>query len=209
MKNFKILLYYNNNIKISNYFLKKVKLSIFKDKAIVLKSLKRWEKDMIYTLFSFEYWKIRVNKKYSKTEKNIDLWYIINFEIHTKEKRDIHKISNIKIKSEFDTIKNSNFEVIENYLKILTKIYTNLPDWLPNKEVFWVIEEINNLEKISKQKLILAHLKIKTLFWELNLEHKNIKISKILKFIHNSKIKDIFRLSGIWEDLESILSELL
>lgn len=184
-------------------------MSIFKDKAVVLKTLKRGDKEMIYTLFSFEYWKIRANKKYSKTEKNIDLWYIINFEIHTKQKRDIHKIGNIRIKSEFDTFKNSSFEVIEAYLKILTKIYNSLPEWIPNKEIFSVIEEINIYEKITKQKLILAHLKIKTLIWELDLEHKTEKISKILKFISFSKITDIFRLSGVWEDLEKELNNLI
>ncbi len=177
-------------------------MSIFKDKAIVLKTDKLGDKDMIYTLFSYEYWKIRVNKRFSKKEKNIDLGYIIHFEIHTKEKRDIHKISNIKIKWEFDILKNHKFEIIEKYLQILTQVYKNLPDWLPNFDIFSILEEINNHKNITKTKLILALLKIKSLLWDLDLEHRDKKISKILKFVHNSKIKDIFRLTWIDENLE-------
>jgi hypothetical protein len=47
------------------------------------------------------------------------LGYIVNFEIHTKEDRGIHKISNIKIKSEFNIDKDKNFCELEAYLEIL------------------------------------------------------------------------------------------
>ena len=56
-------------------------MSVFKDKAIVLKVDKIAEKDLLYTIFSYDYWKLKVSKKFSKKEKNIDLGYIINFEI--------------------------------------------------------------------------------------------------------------------------------
>ena len=72
-------------------------MSVFKDKAIVLKVDKIAEKDLLYTIFSCDYWKLKVSKKFSKKEKNIDLGYIINFEIITKENVSIHKIKNVKI----------------------------------------------------------------------------------------------------------------
>ncbi|MDF1682906.1 MAG: recombination protein O N-terminal domain-containing protein [Patescibacteria group bacterium] len=48
-------------------------MSVFKDEAIVLKIEKIRDKELLYTLFTKTYGKIRANKKYSKTEKSIDL----------------------------------------------------------------------------------------------------------------------------------------
>ena len=72
-------------------------MSIFKTKWIILKIHKIRDKDFLYTIFSKDYWKIMCNKKFSKKEKTLDLWYLINFEIITKENVSIHKIKNIKI----------------------------------------------------------------------------------------------------------------
>ena len=44
-------------------------MSVFKDKAIVLKVDKIAEKDLLYTIFSYDYWKLKVSKKFSKKEK--------------------------------------------------------------------------------------------------------------------------------------------
>lgn len=192
-------------------------MSIFKDKAIVLKidkvnSNSSWEKikdkELLYTLFTKTYWKIRANKTYSKNEKNIDIWYVINFEIITSENKRIHKIKNIKINSEFNLNKDKNFSEINNYLETLSLIYREIPEWFPFEEVFEVIEKINTSDKIDLAKLILAKLKIKSLLWILNVENKNQVISKILKFIHNSKIDSIFRLTWINEEQKKELENL-
>jgi hypothetical protein len=183
-------------------------LSIFKDKAIVLKIEKIRDKELLYTIFTYEYWKIKANKKWSKKEKNLDLGYIINFEIHTKENQSIHKIKNIKIKSEFNTNKDKNFKELSTYLEILGKIYNEIPDWLQNKEIFEIIENVNNFKKIDESKLILAKLKLKSLLWGLDLTNDNETIIKILKFIQYSKIDEILKLKWIDEDLLNKLKKL-
>lgn len=192
-------------------------MSIFKDKAIVLKidkvnSNSSWEKikdkELLYTLFTKTYWKIKANKTYSKNEKNIDIWYIINFEIITTDNKKIHKIKNIKINSEFNLNKDKNFSEINNYLEILSIIYREIPEWLSFEEIFEVIEKINTCENIDLTKLILAKLKIKALLWNLNTKNKNLIITKILKFIHNSKIDSIFRLTWINNEQKKELENL-
>lgn len=182
-------------------------MSSFKDKAIILKIEKITEKDLLYTLFSYDFWKIRANKKFSKKEKNLDLGYIINFEIITKENVSIHKIKNIKIKSEF-FLENKTFSEINIFLEILSLIYKEIMDWIQNKEIFSVIEEINKKENIDEIKLILAKIKIKFILGILWVEHKNPIISKILKFVYNNKIKEIFKLKWIDDALKEILKNL-
>lgn len=182
-------------------------MSTFKDKAIILKIEKIWEKDLLYTLFSYDFWKIKANKKFSKKEKNLDLGYIINFEIVTKENVSIHKIKNIKIKSEF-FLENKKFSEINIFLEILSLIFRETPVWVQNKEIFSVVEEINKKEKIDEIMLILAKIKIKFIFWILWIEHKNQIIWKILKFVYNNKIKEIFKLKWINDELKEILTSL-
>jgi len=182
-------------------------LSIFKTTWIILKIDKVWIKDFIYTIFTSDYGKIKANKKLSNKEKALDIWYLINFEIETKDKRDIHKIRNVKIKKEFLN-KPRNFEEINNYLMFLNIIYTKIPDWVAVSEVYDICEKINNFDKLDSIKLILSKLKIINITWELNLEHKNIMVSKILKFIHNSKIDDILKLNGINEEIKKELENI-
>lgn len=184
-------------------------MSVFKDKAIVLKIDKLREKELLYTLFTYEYWKIRASKKFSKKEKNLDLGYLINFEIITKEEAKFHKIRNIKIKSQFNIEKDKSFSEINLYLELLNKIYKEIPDWLQNKEIFSVIENINSKKNINETKLLLALLKIKSVLWDLPNENENKTIEKILKYINNSKIEDILRLkineSIILEELKKCI----
>ncbi|MDD2907078.1 MAG: hypothetical protein PHH98_00410 [Candidatus Gracilibacteria bacterium] len=184
-------------------------MSIFKDKAIVLKidkvnsnssGEKIKDKELLYTLFTKTYGKIKANKTYSKTEKSVDIGYSINFEIITSENKKIHKIKNIKIKSEFNLNKDRNFSEINKFLEILSLIYREIPEGVSFEEIFEIIETINTYENIDLTKLILAKLKIKSLLGTLNIEHKNQIISKILKFIFNSKIETIFKLTGINEE---------
>ena len=183
-------------------------MSVFKDKAIVLKVDKIAEKDLLYTIFSYDYWKLKVSKKFSKKEKNIDLGYIINFEIITKENVSIHKIKNVKIKSEFNLENKRTFSEINIFLEILSLIYKESVVWIQNKEIFHLVEEINKKENIDKTKLILAKLKAKAIFWILNIENSDLIISKILKFVFHNKITDIFKLKWITSEFEEILEKL-
>ncbi len=186
-------------------------MSIFKDKAIILKidkSLKvndnnftkTNDKEFFYTIFTKTYWKIKASKKYSKTEKSLDLWYNINFEIITSEKSKIHKIKNIKIKNEFNINKDKNFYEINKYLEILALIFKEIPEWVAFEEIFEIIEKVNEKQNIDETRLILAKLKIKSLIWILNINHKDEIIKKILKFISISKIENILKLTWINED---------
>ena len=183
-------------------------MSIFKDKAIIVKIDKLKDKELLYTIFTYEYWKIKAIKKLSKKEKNLDLGYIINFEIVTKENSKIHKIKNIKIKSEFNTNKDKNFSEINLYLEILSKIYREIPDWVQNKEIFSVIESINNKKNIDIWKLTLSLLKIKSLLWDLKIENENPNIEKVLKYINTHKIDDIIKIKIDDENIIKNLKEI-
>ncbi len=175
-------------------------MSLFKSKAIILKISKVKEKDFIYDIFTFDYGKIKVQKKEWKKEKTLDLWYIVNCEIETKESKDIHKIKNIKIKSQFNC-DNKDFNTINEYLNIIWIIYRKIPFWIEFKDLFELFEEINNSRNIDEVKLVLARLKIIDLLWELKIEDNDELVWKILKFINKNKIKEIFKLKGINNEL--------
>jgi len=179
-------------------------LSIFKTKWIILKiqKINNWE--FLYTIFTKEYWKIKCNKKLSKKEKTIDLWYIVNFEITTKENSSIHKIRNIKILSEF-LVENKSFKELNVYLTILAIILNKTPNWLPISELFELVEILNNFVNIDLILLNLIRLKTISIFWELNENHKNNIVAKILKFININKIDRILKLTWINESIEKEL----
>lgn len=175
-------------------------MTVFKTKWIILKIDKIKDKDLLFNIFTKDYWKIRANKKFSKREKSLDSGYLINFEIHTKPNSQIHKIRNIKILSEFNLNKDKSFDELNKYLEILAILYKEYPDWLKNNWIFEIIEEINSNKKIDENKLILAKLKLISQIWNLKTENDNLTIKKILKFISNSNIKDILKLTWIsWE----------
>lgn len=180
-------------------------MSIFKSKWVILKIDKLREKDFLYTIFTSDFWKIKANKKVSKTEKTLDLWYEINFEIHTKENVKVHKIRNIKILSEFNINKDKNFTELNNYLIILSIILREIPDWLPNNEILGILSHTNKYEKINETKLILSRLKIRAVLWELNINHSNKIIEKILKYVSNSRIENILKLTWINEEIKKEL----
>lgn len=181
-------------------------MSLFKTKAIILKISKVKEKDFIYDIFTYDYGKIKAQKKNEK-EKTLDLWYIINCEIETKETKDIHKIKNLKIKSEF-YYENKDFSTINEYLNIISIIYKEIPFWVEFKDMFELIEYINEKKDIDEIKLILSRLKTIDLIWELKIENDNPTIKKILKFINKNKIKDILKLSWIDTELKEKLKKL-
>ncbi|MDD3794292.1 MAG: hypothetical protein PHI37_05755 [Candidatus Gracilibacteria bacterium] len=194
-------------------------MSIFKDKAIVLKIekslkvnennfIKTNDKEFLYTLFTKTYGKIKASKKYSKTEKSLDLGYSINFEIITSEKGKIHKIKNIKIKNEFNINKDKDFYKLNKYLEILALVYKEIPEGIAFEEIYEIIETINEKQDIDEIKLILTKLKIKSLIGILNINHDDEIIRKILKFISNSKIENILKLTGINEEQKKELENL-
>ncbi len=182
-------------------------MSLFKTQAVILNQKKIKDKNFIYNIFTKDFWKISVNKKYSSKEKNLDIWYIINCEIDSNNKTNIHKIRNIKIKYEFLS-KKRNFWEINNYLEILSHILKNLPVWIVSQEIYDIIEQINKYEKIDEIKLILAKIKIKNILWELNINNKDIKISKILKFINQNNIKMILKLTWIDDNTKKNLEKI-
>lgn len=139
-------------------------MSVFKTKAIIIRIQKIKENDFLYTLLTFDYGVIIGHKKLSKSNiKPLDIGYIIHFEIiTTHEKSEIHKMTNIKIISEF-ICENKTFEEIHQYLSLLKTIHKNIPSGVPQREIFEIIEKINI---VSSQpfdisvKIMLAHYKI-------------------------------------------------
>jgi len=182
-------------------------MSIFNTKWIIIKIDKVKHGEFLYTIFTKDYWKIKCNKKIGKQEKILDLGYLINFEIVTKENVSIHKISNIKILSEFN-LENKWFKEINNYLIILSIVLKKIPNWTPIFELFELLETVNNIKNIDESKLILSKLKIISILWELNEHHENEITRKILKFINSNKIDKILKLVGINEGIKNKLNEL-
>ncbi len=173
---------------------------LFKTKAIVLHLEKNKQNEFVYTVFSQEYWKILIQKKIRTKEKILDIGYIINAEIKTKEGTTIHKVGNIKIKSEF-LYENKSFEEINEYLTLMSIILKNCPFWLSISEIFSTIEKVNGEKNITIQKLIIAHLKLYNILWILKITHQNKTIEKILKFINKNKIETLFRLAPLEDDI--------
>ena len=181
---------------------------IFKTKWIILKINRLKENDFLYTILSEDYWKILCQKKIVSKEKSLDLWYIINFEIVTKEERKIHKIRNIKILSEFKT-EWKWFKIINSYLELLNLILRYTPDWVPVLWIILIFKNINSIKDLDEIKIILSKLKILNILWILDIESKNPLVKRILKFIDKNNINDILRLSGINERIKEELGKLL
>ncbi len=181
-------------------------MSYFKTKAIVLKKQKIKDHDSILQLFSYEYWLISAFRKEISSEKKLDLWYIINCEIETKNEKNTLK--NIKIKSELN-YQNLDFSTINQYLHLILLINKNCPKWSPIFEIFEVFEAINNLTNLNSSKIIYSQLKILHILWVLNLEHSNETVKKILIFISKSKIENILKLETcndeVFRSLEKIV----
>jgi len=183
-------------------------MSIFKDSWIILKKNKN-NKEEIYTIFSLKFGKILAMKKYSKKEKNLDLGFLIDYEIKVSEKNDISKIQNIKIINEFYTL-NKNFTTIHNYLYMLNIVNNKLAFWIEHQELFEILNSINKYKKQDINiKIILASLKIINLLWELQIENKDTNIKKILYFINKNKFSQIQKLTGISPELEKKLEKLI
>jgi hypothetical protein len=171
------------------------------------------DSDFLYTIFSYDYGIIRTNKKWTLSTtwrgvkwKTLDVWYVINFEISTKEEQSIHKMRNIHILSEFSH-ENRKFSEIHNYLIFLKTILKKIPEWVPNYEIFEIVEK-TNISSWEDIKLILSSLKVLDIAWELDIEHKDKIVKKILYFIHRNKIDTILKLSWIDEQIKEKLTEI-
>ena len=172
-------------------------MSIFRAEWIVLQVIKFSDSELLYKIFFREYWILTVKKKKKTREKPIDIGYIISWEIHTKTQQEIHTIGNIKILAFFETT-NIRYTEIERFLKILSKVYKELPSWSPHLELFDVIYScIKDHLHYSSTKFLLTELKVIQCFWELPDTHRDIVTQKILKFIHKNHHRDIMRLTGI------------
>ena len=182
-------------------------MSIFKDSWIILKIQKQANKDFLYTIFSYKFWKIFAIKKLSNKEKQLDLWYHINYEIRTNT--NINKISNIKIINEFNN-QNKTFNELNSYLQLLSIILHKTAFWVENIEIFEIVSKINKYKKQDLEiKIILASLKVIHILWELNIENKNSQTAKILKFISINNFSKIIKLSWINEDIKKELQNIL
>lgn len=180
-------------------------MHIFKIKAVVLHIQKSGKEENILTVFSEEYWKIKVQKKAKSKEKPLDIGYVFSCEIIQKEKQDIHTIRNIKVKEVFE-YHDKSYESISLYLECIWCILKHSPYWVPVKEIYKIAEHINSIKDISHQCLILWKLKILQIFWLLpDTYEENITLQKILKFIHGNKFEKIIRLEKLDEALLAIL----
>jgi recombinational DNA repair protein (RecF pathway) len=183
-------------------------MSIFKSQWIVLKIKKISEKNLLYTILTSDYGKILCNKKFNSREKNLDLGFLINFEIEVKLGINIHSIKNIKILDEFDFLW-KKYSTINNLLILLNIINLKLPEKLVNLEIFNSLKNIIKYKKLTPNKLILSQLKIINILWLLDLENKNLTIKKILYFINKNKIENILKLTWIDQKLELELKSIV
>ena len=183
-------------------------MSIFKSKGIVLKKISVGEKDILYDIFTYDFWRIKAKKKPKTREKNLDIWYIINFEIETKEGKDIHRIRNIKIKSEFP-YEWKSFLDIHEYLKFLHTIILYIPQGIGVKEVFDIVEKVNDKKTINAFKVHLARLKILDIVGVLGTQHSNDEVRKIVEYVRKNKIDDILKLKCENEEILTIIAQIL
>lgn len=176
-------------------------MSYFRSKAIVLKKTKYGEKEFLYSLFSYDYWKIDVLKKKAAKEKPLDIGYDINFEVYSQNNNTLSRIANIQIIDEFDPTKH-DFETINEYLSLIFMVYTKTAKNLPIYEIYILLNELHKTT-ISKEKIIIAKLKLKEILWELPLENSDNTIKKILHYIHNNSARNCLRLKDV-SDIHTI-----
>lgn len=179
---------------------------VFKASGVILKIHKWRDGNFLYTIFSDAYGKIMCSKKYSKTEKTVDIGYVANFEIITKNKSNIHSIRNIKIISEL-SFHDKSFSQLNSYLELIALIFTTTAPWVANREIFSLIPSIHKVQEKPDIacKLTLTKLKYIDISWDLDINHSDPTAQKILWFIHRSSIQDILKLTGISHEIEILL----
>ena len=184
-------------------------MSIFKAEGILLQMWKYSNNELYYKILFREYGILTVKKRKKAREKPVDIWYLIHCEIITHQAKSVHTISNIKIQSFFTTQWRS-YSDIESFLKILSLIKKELPEWSPHYEIYDIASTmIDSQETITSDKLLLTHLKIISSLWNLWESHSDETVTKILKFIQTNKYSQIMRLWSIPEDAKKHLENLL
>ena len=184
-------------------------MSFFKTQGIVLKIIKVSQGEMIYRILFRDYGILSVSKKKKVREKPIDIGYFVSCEIITKKHREIHTIGNIKILSYFAS-ENRSYKDLEDFLKILVRIHKEIPEWNPHYEIYDILSHCITLEwELDSSKILLTHLKIISLLWNLQELHKDPTCEKTLKFIHKYSYKKILELGNIPEDTKKHLEDLL
>jgi len=181
-------------------------MSFFKTQWIVLQVGKYSEQELFYKMLFRDYGILTVKKKKKVREKPIDVWYLVSCEIVTHSEKKVHTIGNIRIKSFFQSEWKSYSE-IESFLTLLSKLKKELPEWSPHYETYDILSRFIELWDIHH--LLLTHLKLTQLLWNLPDTHSNETVQKILKFIHSHSYKDILRLKNIPEETQKKLEHLL
>jgi hypothetical protein len=174
-------------------------MSLFKTTWIILKKKSLKENEDFLVVFTDEYWKINLKAKKTKTEKSLDFWYIINFEVSVKWENNINKIRNIKIKNELNYNK-YDYKIIFEYLNILSFIEKNCPLNMQNHWIFEILNKINSYDELTFEKLLFAKAKILNILWILKTENQNENIKKVLLFIEKNSIENILKLKWLSDD---------
>lgn len=181
-------------------------MSYFKSKAIILRKQKHKEKEFLYTVFSYDFWKIDVLKKYSPKEKNLDIWYDANFEIYSKSSEKLSTISNVKIISEFHAQKH-DFGSIEQYLALLTDIYKKTEKNLPIYEVYDLVSILNK-SPLWPETILLARVKLFQILGVLPSDHPDPVVQKVLKFCHQNNFSRVIKLKGLQKEQICLVEKL-
>lgn len=183
-------------------------MSLFKTKWIILHIKKKWVNEDLYCFFSYDYGKIYVQKKKNKKEKLFDIGYIVQCEIETKEGKNIHKMKNLKIHSQY-MYEWAEFACINEYLSLLSLIKKWTPEGVPIMEIYKIVSSLHKEKNISLEKILLAELKILDILWLLKDENTDTTVKKILKFTRENKIDTILKLTGIDRSLQEKLSYII
>ncbi len=183
-------------------------MSFFKTKWVILAVKKKEWDETIYTFFSFEYGKILIQKKKKIREKPLDIGYVIQCEVVTQDGKSIHKVKNLKIKSQF-LYEQREFRIINEYLTLIALIKKLTPDGVPIREIYKVISSLHKLKEISEENIILWELKTLNILGLLKWENENPLIQKLLKFIDQNSVDTIYKLRWIDESLRKELKSLV
>ncbi len=180
-------------------------MSVFKTTGIVLQVWKYSENELFYKIFFRDYGILTVKKRKKAREKPIDIGYFISCEIVTHHGKTVHTIGNIKIQSFFET-KQRTYSEIEAFLRLLSRLKKEIPEWHPHHEIYDIISWcINTQDILTDNKILLIHLKIISSLWSLWDAHSDEITQKTLKFIHKYNYKEILKL---WEIPQQVLKNL-
>jgi len=167
------------------------------------------DNELYYKIFFRDYGILTVKKRKKAREKPVDIGYYIHCEIITHESKTVHTIGNIKIHSFFET-QNRSYSEIESFLKTLSLVKKELPEWSPYYEIYDILAQaIDRQESLNSDKLLLTHLKIISCLWNLWESHNDETVGKILKFIHANKYDQVIRLWTIPKEITKHLEWML